>query len=140
VIVCNLNVKNFFCFYQILNFKNMCKSLLKSMNIWQICRNCNNVIYIKKQHDFFNVVKKKIQINAALMKVQLDQFNNILFMSVLCDLFKIIEIMQYVQNIIRCDVDFKRKCYVDCFFQKKFCKDVVDIHWITFQILECNND
>jgi len=38
------------------------------------------------------------------------------------DLFKIIETAQYVQNIIRCDVDFRRECYVDCFFQKKFIK------------------
>jgi len=61
-------------------------------------------------------------------------------MSVLCDLFKIIKIVQYAQNMIKCDVDFRKKCYVDCFFQKKFHKDVVDIYWMTFQILEYNND
>jgi len=62
------------------------------------------------------------------MKAQLNQFSNTLFISVLCDLFKIIKIVQYVQNIIRCDVDFRKKCYVDCFLQKKFHEDVIDIH------------
>jgi len=49
-------------------------------------------------------------------------------MLVLYDLLEIIKIMQYVQNTIRCDVDFKRKCYVDCFFQKKFHENIVNIH------------
>ncbi len=49
-------------------------------------------------------------------------------MSILYDLFKIIKIVQYVQNIIKCDVDFKKECYVDCFFQKEFHENVVDIH------------
>jgi len=62
------------------------------------------------------------------MKVQFNQFSDILFMSVSCNLLKIIKTVQYVQNTIRCDVDFKRECYVDCFFQKEFHKDVVDIH------------
>ena len=62
------------------------------------------------------------------MKVQLDQFSDTLFMSVLCNLFKIIETVQYAQNTIRCDVDFEEKCYVDCFLQKEFCEDIVDIH------------
>jgi len=44
------------------------------------------------------------------------------------NLFKIIKTVQYAQNTIRCDVDFKKKSYVDYFFQKEFCKDVVDIH------------
>jgi len=61
-------------------------------------------------------------------------------MSVSCSLLKIIETVQYAQNIIRCDVDFKKECYVDWFCQKEFHEDVVDIHWITFQILECNDD
>ena len=65
------------------------------------------------------------------MKAQLDQFNDILFMSVLCDLLKIIKTVQYAQNTIRCDVDFRRECYVDCFFQKEFCENVIDIHLIT---------
>jgi len=33
VIVCDLNVKNFFCLSQVLNFKNTHKSLLKSVNM-----------------------------------------------------------------------------------------------------------
>jgi len=53
-------------------------------------------------------------------------------MSVLCDLLKIIKAVQYVQNMIRCDIDFKRKCYIDCFLQKEFYKDVIDIYLMTF--------
>jgi len=49
-------------------------------------------------------------------------------MSVSHSLLEIIETVQYAQNMIRCDIDFRKKCYVDCFFQKKFHKDVVDIH------------
>jgi len=132
VIVCDLNVKNFLCFFQVLNFENMHKSSLESVNIWQICKDCNNVIYIEKQHDFFDAVKKKTQISVALMKIQFDQFDNTLLISVLCDLLKIIETVQYAQNTIRCDVDFRKRCYVDCFLQKKFCENIVDIHWMTF--------
>jgi len=33
-------------------------------------------------------------------------------MLVLCDLLKIIKITQYAQNTIKCDVNFKKKCYV----------------------------
>jgi len=62
------------------------------------------------------------------MKVQLDQFSNISFISVLCDLLKIIKTVQYAQNTIRCDIDFRKKCYVGCFFQKEFHEDAVDIH------------
>jgi len=53
-------------------------------------------------------------------------------MSVLCSLLKIIKAAQYVQNIIRCNIDFRKKCYIDCFLQKEFCKDVIDIHLMTF--------
>ena len=77
---------------------------------------------------FLNTVKKKTQIIATLMKVQFDQFNNILFILILCDLLKIIKTVQYVQNTIRCDVNFRRKCYVDFFFQKKIHKNIVDIY------------
>ncbi len=52
-------------------------------------------------------------------------------MSVLCSLLKIIKTVQYVQNIIRCNIDFKKRCYIDCFFQKEFHKDVIDIHLMT---------
>jgi len=52
-------------------------------------------------------------------------------MSVLCSLLKIIKAVQYVQNIIRCDIDFRRKCYIDCFFQKGFCKDIINIYLMT---------
>jgi len=62
------------------------------------------------------------------MKIQFDQFSDTLFMSISCDLLKIIKTVQYAQNTIKCDVDFRKKCYVDCFFQKEFCKNVVDIH------------
>jgi len=62
------------------------------------------------------------------MKIQLDQFNNISLILISHSLFKIIETVQYAQNTIRCDVDFKKKCYVDCFFQKEFSENVVDIH------------
>jgi len=73
-------------------------------------------------------VKKKTQISAALMKIQFDQFNNTSFMSVLHDLLKIIKTMQYAQNTIKYNVDFRKKCYVDCFFQKEFCENIVDIY------------
>jgi len=53
-------------------------------------------------------VKKKTQIDTALMKVQFDQFNNTSFMSILCDLLKTVETVQYVQNTIRCDIDLKK--------------------------------
>jgi len=49
-------------------------------------------------------------------------------MLILCNLFKIIETVQYAQNTIRCDIDFKKKCYVDCFFQKEFHENIVVIH------------
>jgi len=52
-------------------------------------------------------------------------------MSVLCDLLKTIKAVQYVQNIIRCNIDFRKKCYIDCFFQKEFHKNVIDIHLMT---------
>jgi len=65
------------------------------------------------------------------MKTQLKQFSNTLFMSVLCSLLKIIKTVQYVQNIIRCNIDFRRKCYIDCFLQKEFCEDVIDIYLMT---------
>jgi len=76
-------------------------------------------------------VKKKTEISLALMKTQLEQFNDTLFMSVLCDLLKTIKAVQYVQNIIRCNIDFRRKCHIDCFFQKEFCEDVINIHLMT---------
>jgi len=37
-------------------------------------------------------------------------------MSILCSLLKIIKAVQYVQNIIRYDIDFKKKCYINYFF------------------------
>ncbi len=49
-------------------------------------------------------------------------------MSVLCDLLKIIKTAQYAQNTIKCNVNFRRKCYVNCFLQKEFCKNVIDIY------------
>ena len=52
-------------------------------------------------------------------------------MSILCNLLKIIKTVQYAQNTIRCDIDFKRKCYIDCFLQKFFCKDVINIYLMT---------
>jgi len=52
-------------------------------------------------------------------------------MLVLCDLLKIIKAVQYAQNTIRCDIDFRRECYIDCFLQKEFCEDVIDIHLMT---------
>jgi len=73
-------------------------------------------------------VKKKAEISLALMKTQLKQFNDTSFMSVLCSLLKIIKAVQYVQNMTRCDIDFRRRCHIDCFLQKEFCEDVIDIH------------
>jgi len=52
-------------------------------------------------------------------------------MSVLCDLLKIIKAAQYVQNMIRCNIDFRRKYYIDCFLQKEFHEDVIDIYLMT---------
>ncbi len=73
------------------------------------------------------------------MKIQLKQFDDTLFMSVLCGLLKTIKAVQYVQNTIRCDIDFRRKCYIDCFLQKGFHEDVIDIYLVALQVLECNN-
>ena len=73
-------------------------------------------------------MKKKTQISVTLMKVQFDQFNDILFILILCNLLKIIKTAQYVLNTIKCNVDFRKECYVDYFFQKEFCKNVVDIY------------
>jgi len=36
--------------------------------------------------------------------------------------------VQYVQNTIRCNVDFKKRCYVDCFFQKVLSEDFVHLN------------
>ncbi len=52
-------------------------------------------------------------------------------MSVLCSLLKIIKAVQYVQNIIRCNIDFRKECYIDCFLQKEFYKDIIDIYLMT---------
>ncbi len=52
-------------------------------------------------------------------------------MSVLCDLLKIIKAVQYIQNMIRCNIDFRKKCYIDCFLQKEFCKNIIDIYLMT---------
>jgi len=52
-------------------------------------------------------------------------------MLILYDLLKIIKAAQYVQNTIRCNIDFKRKCYIDCFLQKEFHKDVINIYLMT---------
>jgi len=53
-------------------------------------------------------------------------------MSILCDLLKIIKTAQYVENIIKYNIDFKRKCYIDCFLQKEFYKDVINIYLMIF--------
>ncbi len=52
-------------------------------------------------------------------------------MSVLCDLLKIIKTAQYIQNMIRCNIDFRRKCYINCFLQKEFHEDIIDIYLMT---------
>jgi len=52
-------------------------------------------------------------------------------MLILCDLLKIIKTVQYAQNMIRCDIDFRRKYYIDYFFQKEFCENVIDIYLMT---------
>ena len=52
-------------------------------------------------------------------------------MSVLCNLLKIIKTAQYVQNMIKCNIDFKKKCYINYFLQKEFCKDIIDIYLMT---------
>ncbi len=52
-------------------------------------------------------------------------------MSILCDLLKIIKAVQYAQNIIKCDIDFRKKHYIDYFLQKEFCKDVINIYLMT---------
>jgi len=53
-------------------------------------------------------------------------------MSVLYSLLKIIKTVQYVQNMIKYDIDFKKKCYIDCFLQKEFCEDIINIYLMTF--------
>jgi len=52
-------------------------------------------------------------------------------MSVLCSLLKIIKAVQYVQNTTRYNIDFKRRCYIDCFLQKEFHEDIIDIYLMT---------
>jgi len=52
-------------------------------------------------------------------------------MSVLCSLLKIIKTVQYVQNTIRYNINFKKKYYIDCFLQKEFCKDIINIYLMT---------
>ncbi len=52
-------------------------------------------------------------------------------MSVLCDLLKIIKAVQYMQNIIKCNIDFRKKCYIDCFLQKEFHEDIINIYLMT---------
>ena len=52
-------------------------------------------------------------------------------MSILYSLLKIIKTVQYVQNIIRCNINFKKECYIDCFLQKEFCEDIIDIYLMT---------
>ncbi len=52
-------------------------------------------------------------------------------MSVLCGLLKTIKAAQYAQNTIRCNIDFRKECYIDCFLQKEFYEDVIDIHLMT---------
>ncbi len=52
-------------------------------------------------------------------------------MLILCSLLKIIKTVQYAQNIIRYNIDFRKKCYIDCFFQKEFCKNIIDIYLMT---------
>jgi len=51
-------------------------------------------------------------------------------MSVLCGLLKTIKAAQYAQNMIRCNIDFRRGCHIDCFLQEGFCEDVIDIHLV----------
>jgi len=46
-------------------------------------------------------------------------------MLILYNLLKIIKTVQYVQNIIRCNINFKKKYYIDCFLQKEFCKNII---------------
>ncbi len=45
-----------------------------------------------------------------------------------------------MQNTIRCDIDFRKKCYIDCFLQKEFCEDIIDIYLMTLQILKCDDN
>jgi len=52
-------------------------------------------------------------------------------MLILYDLFKIIKTVQYVQNTIKCNIDFRKKYYIDYFLQKEFCKDVINIYLMT---------
>jgi len=52
-------------------------------------------------------------------------------MSILYSLLKIIKAVQYVQNTTRCNIDFKRKCYIDCFLQKEFYENIIDIYLMT---------
>jgi len=49
-------------------------------------------------------------------------------MLILYNLLKIIKTAQYVQNIIKCNINFKKKCYIDYFLQKEFCEDVINIY------------
>ncbi len=52
-------------------------------------------------------------------------------MSVLCNLLKIIKTAQYAQNTIRCNIDFRKKYYIDCFLQKEFHKDIINTYLMT---------
>ena len=49
------------------------------------------------------------------------------------DLFQFIKISSNLKNFVRRECNFKKKIYVNFFFEKRFCENVVDVYLITFQ-------
>ena len=134
----DLNVKNFLCLLQVLNFEDCSKKLLKSYYSWDCCEDYNNVINIKKQYDVFLTMKQETWVSITLMKLNLDKFSNTSFMLVFYDLFEFIQTSHYVQCTVWCNFNVWRWCHVDDFLEKRLSECIVHIHLMTFQVLKCN--
>ena len=134
----DLNVKNFLCLSQVLDFESCSKKLLESCYSWDCCEDYDNVINIEKQHDVFLTVKQETQISITLMKLNLDKFSNTSFMSVFCDLLEFIQTSHYAQCTVWCNFNIWRWCHVDGFLEKRLSECIVHIHLMTFQVLKCN--
>ena len=61
-------------------------------------------------------------------------------MSILNNLFQFIKISLNLKNFVRNENNFKKSFYVNFFFKKRFCENVVDVYLITFQIFKNHNN
>ena len=57
-------------------------------------------------------------------------------MSIFNNLFQLIKISSNLKNFARRESNFKKSFHVNFFFEKRLCENVVDVHLMTFQILE----